>query len=174
MDRLPLGRVVGLLLDRHASTEPGRAVVVYESAEEGREEVRVFWHSASVWRVDRARTGAVSDGTQIQAWQGDRRLAPRPARPGHPDWFLQLVFPLRAPVLGRKGDDYFPSRTRAHESGVLVELEGTDDDRRGHLIVDTDGFIQEASFLDVRWTLRLTQLAQGPLDDPASLFATDA
>ncbi len=174
MDRLPLGRVLGLLLDRHASTEPGRAVVVYESAEERREEVRVFWHSASVWRVERARTGAVSDGTRVQAWHGDRLLAPRPARPGHPDWFLQLVFPLRAAVLGRTGDDYFPSRTRAHENGVLVELEGTDDDRRGHLIVDTDGFIHAAAFLDGRWALRLTELAQGPLDDPASLFAIDA
>jgi hypothetical protein len=146
---------------------------VHESDEADREEVRVFWHNASVWRVERERGGVVSDGTHMQEWQGGHRSLPRAARRGHPDWFLQLVFPLRSPVLGRIGDDYFPAGTQAHERGALVELEGTEDDRRGHLVVDAEGFIREASFLSGRWTLRLTEVAQGPLDDPDALFAVD-
>jgi len=146
---------------------------VYESHDEDREVVRVFWHNTSVWRVERRLGGVISDGTRIQEWQGTRRPPPVPARPGYPHWFLQLVFPLRSPVLGRMGDDYFPARTRAHERGALVELEGMEDDRRGHLVVDAEGFVREASFHSGRWTLRLMEVTHGPLDDPAALFAID-
>lgn len=146
---------------------------MHESHEEGRQEARVFWHNSSVWRVERRLGGVVSDGSHIQEWQGARRPPPYPARPGHPHWFLQLVFPLRSPVLGRRADDYFPARTRAHEQGALVELEGMADDRRGHLVVDAEGFVREASFISGRWTLRLAELTRGPLDDPATLFAID-
>lgn len=169
---MPLGRLVGLLLDRHASTVPGQATVVHESDEDGTEECLLFWHSASVWRMERGGGGVLSDGRLVQEWQGRRRLPPHPARPGHPAWHFQLVFPLRAHVFGRVGDDYFPSSVQPHDQGVLVALEGTEDDRRGHLLVDpAEGFIREASFLDGRRTLRLTELRQGPLEDADSLFA---
>jgi len=147
---------------------------VHESEEEGREEVQVFWRNASVWRVERRSGGVVSDGERMQDWQGIRRSASVPARPGHPHWFLQLAFPLRSPVLGRRGDDYLPTSAQPHRHGALVLLEGVEDDRRGHLVVDAEGFIREASFLSGRRTLRLSRLAQGPLDDADALFAVDA
>ena len=168
---MPLGRVLGVLLDRHASAGPGQATVIHASDEEGTEECRLFWHSASVWRMERDNGGVLSDGRQEQEWRGQRRQPPHPTRPGHPAWHFQLVFPLRAHVFGRSGDDYFPSRVQPHEEGVLVELEGTEDDRRGHLVVDpAEGFIREASFLSGRRTLRLVDLRQGPLRGADSLF----
>lgn len=175
MSVMPLGRVIGLLMDRHASTEAGRATVFYESDEESAEEVRLFWHSASVWRMEHRGGGLVSNGAQVQEWQGRQRRPPRPVREGWPDYYFQLVFPLRAHVWGRSGDDYFPSQTRRHHDGVLVTLNGTEDDRKGHLLVDPDsGFIREISFLSGRRTLRLADLQRGPLDGGASLFSISA
>jgi hypothetical protein len=172
---MPLGRVLGLLLDRHASTEPGQATLVHESDEDGVEQVRLFWHSASVWRMETQHGGVISDGVQVQEWQGSRRHPPRPARKSWPGWHFQLVFPLRAHVFGRLGDDYFPTQTRLHQDAVLVELAGMEDDRTGHLLVDRDdGFIREASFLGGRRTLRLDDLHQGPLDQDASFFSVRA
>lgn len=169
---MPLGRVLGLLLDRHTSTDAGRATVVHRHDDEGTEEFRVYWHHASVWRVEQGDYGMVSDGTQLQEWRGRSRQPPTPARQEHPAWQLQLVFPLRAPVFGRLGDDYFPAYARAHDKGVLVGLEGTEDDREGHLVVDPgSGFISEASFLSGRRTLRLLDLQVGPHDGPDSFFS---
>lgn len=125
---MPLGRVLGLLLDRHASTEPGQATVIHESDEEGVEESRLFWNNASVWRLERRGGGVVSDGLHEQEWRGRNRQPPHPTRQAHPAWHFQLVFPLRAHVFGRLGDDYFPSRVEAHDDGVLVALEGMQDD----------------------------------------------
>ena len=167
---MPLGRVLGLLLDRHASTEPGQATVV-ESDEEGVQEIRLFWNNASVWRLERQGGGVVSDGLHEQEWRGRNRQPPHPTRQTHPAWHFQLVFPLRAHVFGRLGDDYFPSGAEAHDEGVLVALEGTEDDRQGHLVVDSSsGFIREAAYLSGRHTLRLTDLQLGPLDGAESLF----
>ncbi len=167
---MPLGRVLGLLLDRHASVEPGRAMVVHQS-QQTTEEVRLFWHSTDVWRMERRDRGVVSDGAQVQSWRGRIRHPPHAARPGHPEWHFQLVFPLRAPVYGRVGDDYFPVEARSHEDGVLVALRGMDDDRQGHLLVDPEsGFIREASYLGGRTTLRLTNLHRGPLSSTVALF----
>lgn len=168
---MPLGRVLGVLLDRHTSAEPGQATVIHESDEEGTEEFQLFWHSASVWRMERENGGILSDGRQEQEWRGQRRQTPHPTRPGHPAWHFQLVFPLRAHVFGRSGDDYFPSCVQPHDEGVLVQLQGTEDDRQGHLVVDpAGGFIREASFLSGRRTLRLVDLHQGPLRGADSLF----
>jgi len=160
-------------MDRHRSTEAGRATVLYESDEESAEEVRLFWHSASVWRMEQRGGGRVSDGTQVQEWRGRQRWPPHPVhREGGPDYWFQLVFPLRAHVWGRSGDDYFPSQTRRHPDGVLVTLNGMEDDREGHLLVDPDsGFIREISFLSGRRTLRLADLQRGPLDAGASPFS---
>lgn len=172
MTVMALGRVLGLLLDRHASTEAGQATVVDQHDDEGTEESRIFWHSASVWRVEQGDRGMVSDGRQVQEWLGRKRQPATPARKGHAPWHLQLAFPLRAPVFGRLGDDYFPSDVRWHDDGVLVSLAGMEDDRQGHLVVDTDGgFISEASFLGGRRTLHLLHLRRGPLDAPDSLFS---
>jgi hypothetical protein len=55
-----------------------------------------------------------------------------------------------------------------------VELQETEDERSGHLVVDSDGFIREASFLDGRSTLRLEDLVAGPLDDASPLFSIDS
>lgn len=160
------------MLDRHHSAEPGTAVVEHESGGVS-SEIRIWWHGPAVWRVEDERGVLVTDGVRVQEWQGSRRSAPRAVRPGHhgPAYFLQSVFPLRAAVLGRSGDDYFPARARRHEQGVLVELEGTEDDRRGHLVVDADGFLREVSLLAGETVLRLKDLVRGPLDDPARLFA---
>jgi hypothetical protein len=172
MTTFPLGRVLGLLMDRHASTEAGRATLVHRHDDEGTNEYRLSWHHASVWRVEQGDHGMVCDGRRVQEWRGRKRHAPTAARPRHPAWHLQLVFPLRAHVFGRLGDDYFPSHVRSHDQGVLVTLQGTEDDRQGHLVVDTDQcFIREASFLNGRRTLHLRDLRQGPLDDPDTLFA---
>jgi hypothetical protein len=77
-------------------------------------------------------------------------------REGWPDYYFHLVFPLRAHVWGRTGDDYFPSDTRSHRDGVLVTLNGIEDNRERNLLVDPDnGFIREISFLSGRRTLRL-------------------
>lgn len=172
MTAMPLGRVLGLLMDRHTSMEAGQATVVHRHEDEGTDEYRLFWHHSSVWRVEQGDYGMVCDGSQVQEWRGRTRHPPTPARPGHPAWHLQLVFPLRAHVFGRLGDDYFPSDVCPHDQGVLVTLEGTEGDRQGHLVVDTDqGFIREASFLGGRRTLHLLDLRQGPLDAPDTLFA---
>lgn len=171
MTAMPLGRVLGLLLDRHTSTEAGQATVVHRLDDEGTDEHRIFWHHASVWRVEQGDHGMVCDGRQVQEWRGGKRHPPTPARPGHPAWHLQLVFPLRAHVFGRSGDDYFPSEVCSHDKGVLVRLEGTEDDRQGHLLVDPDqGFITEASFLGGRRTLHLLDLRRGPINAADTLF----
>lgn len=82
---MPLGRVLGLLLDRHASTEPGQATVIHESDEEGVEESRLFWNNASVWRLERRGGGVVSDGLHEQEWRGRNgsRRIPRARRTPH-------------------------------------------------------------------------------------------
>ena len=170
MDVLPLGRVLGLVLDRHESREAGSAVLVSDG-DGGPERVGLSWHSASVWRCELRGGGTVCDGTQVQEWQGAVRSPPHPARPGWPDWNLQLVFPLRAHVWGRMGDDYFPAGTRAHPEGVQVDLLGMEGARTGHLVVDPDsGFVREMSLLGGRRVLRLEELTQGPLPDRGARF----
>lgn len=170
---MPLGRVLGVLLDRHASTEPGSATLLHYGGDSDGERVGIFWGSASVWRVEQSGGGSVCDGSRIQEWHGRRRRRPIPARPGWPDWHLQLVFPLRAHIWGRMGDDYYPASTREHPHGVQVDLTGREDDRIGHIVVDPEhGFIRQMSLLGGRTRLELTDLQVGPHPD-AHLFRVD-
>lgn len=139
----PLGRLLGRVLDRSALPESGSAVVVH-TGPGGSEECRVHWRTASVWRVQTRRSLSASDGTTT--WGTD---ADHPTRQGWPPWHLQLVFPLRAPVWGRLGDDYYPAAVATEADGLRVHLDGTEDDRRGSLLVDsTHGFLREIRFSD--------------------------
>lgn len=163
---LALGQVVGALLDRHASIESGSArLVVHERGEEPSEH-ELYWRSADVWRVEGPRYRVVCDG--IHVYEKPRRgpaERPRTARLGHPAWELQLVFPLRAHVWGRMGDDYFMAAA-APEGDTLVRvgLLGTEDDRTGSLLVDmATGCVREADYSGTR--LRLVDLDLRPQPD---------
>lgn len=164
VDVMPLGRVLGLLLARHTSSEAGSATLLHFRDGGEAKSIRLFWRSADTWRVEQAGAGSVSDGYHVQEWHGQERGRPTPARPGWPNYWLQLVFPLRGHFWGRIGDDYYPASTSEHPDGVRVDLAGIEDNRTGHLVVDPrQGFIRQMSLQDGRRRLELTNVQVGPL-----------
>lgn len=145
--------------------ESGSALVLHVDEAGAEVPCRVHWRSASVWRVQTRRGTIGSDGTVT--WSD--KDPPHPTRRGHPPWHLMPVFPLRAPVWGRMGDNYYPSSAVREAHGVRVGLTGTEDDRTGSVLVGAEGFLLDVSFASGT-RLQLRELDLRP--QPDNLFAS--
>jgi hypothetical protein len=156
------------MLDRHAPHSSGSAVLAFEQRGERAVESRLHWRSVDIWRVEKADAVIVSSGQQVFEWSGRQRPRARPARPGHPAWDLQMIFPLRAHIWGRQGDDYYMADTRETDlpNAVRVQLAGIEDGRTGWIDVDmTTGCIVAADYNGNRLWLHDYSEAFGPLPD---------
>jgi hypothetical protein len=154
-----------MLLDRSSSTESGTARLIYDARGEEPVEHRLYWRSAEVWRFENSHGHCICDGASIYAnIQGTAASGPVESRRGWPAWHLQLVFPLRAHVWGRLGDDCYLADAAEEGQLLRVTLAGTQDDRAGSLLVEpSTGYIHEADYNGNRLTLR--DLKTGPHRD---------
>lgn len=124
----------------------------------------VRWRNASVWHLDLERLLVVSDGVVTQSWVDGDPKERTPTRAGHPAYELMTVFPLRAHVWGRIGDDFYPASCRRQGHDAVVTLAGTEDDRRGEMTVDVPrGFLRELVLSHERWTV--IDYAREPQED---------
>jgi hypothetical protein len=147
------------------STESGTARLIHHARGEEPVEHRLYWRSADVWRLENSHGHSVCDGASIYATTHGRiSSSPIESRRGWPAWHLQLVFPLRAHVWGRLGDDYYLVDAAEEDQLLRVTLAGTEDDRAGSLLVDPSaGYIHEADYNGNRLMLR--DLSAGPQRD---------
>jgi hypothetical protein len=162
-----LGRVVGQMLDRHASGEPGQAVLITQESDGIPDERRLYWLNADVWRIEQGSEWSVCDGTTVGSGEGTVLSESAPIRRGWPNYWLQLVFPLRGHFWGRMGDDYFMESARPLDGDAFVSLRGTEDDREGHLLVTDEGFVRH--FATAYRSMSLIEVVHGPMD-VAGLF----
>lgn len=170
----PIGKVVGLLLDRHSSSKSGtarlRATVGGSVAES-----LVAFRGVDAWRIESESHVRLSTGSRVHEGRPGQPNTVTALRPSHPPLTIAALFPLRASVWGRASDDFSMQEANVGKSGVEVRLASNDGcARTGRLEIDANTGVIKKMLLD-DMAVEVLEVVFQPVDgrffDPATLQA---
>lgn len=162
---MPVGLAIGLLLDRQASRESGKAALrIYVNNRLERSSI-CWFRGIAVWRIDSDNDKReICDGRNIRSYAHGRLVQTIEADAGIP-YDLQTFFPLRASIWGRMADDYYIEDASAGDDGILVRLRRVGSEASGEARIDRDtGVMRELILGKVRLVVESYELLPLPDD----------